>query len=168
MLGRRRDKETLRATTPRWLPSPRAPRQGSRRREAAGGKLPALSVFTIAASFFRARLEGGIILCSGARLLIRLHVRRMQAEALRKRAGIASSRGLPRSGSTKRGTANTRSPSELTTPLWASVWNEAEQECESLFRLGDAWGMVGSGHLLLLGEGDYDGPFLLPNHVTHI
>jgi hypothetical protein len=34
-----------------------------------------------------------------------------------------------------------------------SVVYEAEQDGEGLFRVGEAWGMVGSGHLLLLGEG---------------
>ena len=34
-----------------------------------------------------------------------------------------------------------------------SVVYEAEENGEGLFRLGEAWGMVGLGHLLLLGEG---------------
>ena len=34
-----------------------------------------------------------------------------------------------------------------------SVVHEAEENGQSLFRLGKAWGMVGLGHLLLLGEG---------------
>src|SRR5215211_409558 len=34
-----------------------------------------------------------------------------------------------------------------------SVVYEAEEEGQSLFRLGEAWGMVGVGHLLLLREG---------------
>jgi hypothetical protein len=34
-----------------------------------------------------------------------------------------------------------------------SVVDEAEEHREGLFRVGEAWGMVGLGHLLLLGEG---------------
>jgi hypothetical protein len=34
-----------------------------------------------------------------------------------------------------------------------SVVDEAEQDGEGLFRLGEAWGMVELGHLLLLREG---------------
>jgi hypothetical protein len=34
-----------------------------------------------------------------------------------------------------------------------SVVDEAEEHREGLFRMGEAWGMVGMGHLSLLGEG---------------
>ena len=34
-----------------------------------------------------------------------------------------------------------------------SVVDEAEQDGKDLFRVGEAWGMVGVGHLLLLREG---------------
>jgi hypothetical protein len=37
--------------------------------------------------------------------------------------------------------------------MGVSVVDEAKEHCEGLFRLGEAWGMVGLGHLLLLGEG---------------
>ncbi len=37
--------------------------------------------------------------------------------------------------------------------MGVSVVDEAEKHREGLFRLGEAWGMVGLGHLLLLGEG---------------
>lgn len=33
------------------------------------------------------------------------------------------------------------------------IVDEAEEEDQGLFRLGQAWGMVGVGHLLLLREG---------------
>jgi hypothetical protein len=33
------------------------------------------------------------------------------------------------------------------------VVHEAKQDGQGLFRLEEAWGMVGLGHLLLLGEG---------------
>jgi hypothetical protein len=39
-----------------------------------------------------------------------------------------------------------------------SVVDEAEQDGEGLFRVGEAWGMVGLGHRSLV-RGDYDGPF---------
>src|SRR5215208_2780487 len=38
------------------------------------------------------------------------------------------------------------------------VVDEAEQDGEGLFRVGEAWGMVGSGHLSLLGEGRLSWP----------
>jgi hypothetical protein len=34
-----------------------------------------------------------------------------------------------------------------------SVVDEAEEDGDGLFRIGEAWGMVGVGHLLLLREG---------------
>jgi len=37
--------------------------------------------------------------------------------------------------------------------MGVSVVYEAEQDGEALFRLGEAWGMVELGHLLLLREG---------------
>jgi hypothetical protein len=33
------------------------------------------------------------------------------------------------------------------------VVDEAEEDGEGLFRVGESWGMVRLGHLLLLGEG---------------
>jgi hypothetical protein len=37
--------------------------------------------------------------------------------------------------------------------MGVGVVDEAEEHGEGLFRLGEAWGMVGLGHLSLLGEG---------------
>jgi hypothetical protein len=37
--------------------------------------------------------------------------------------------------------------------MGVSVVDEAEEDGEGLFRLGEAWGMVESGHLFLLREG---------------
>jgi len=37
--------------------------------------------------------------------------------------------------------------------MGVGVVDEAEEDGESLFREGEAWGMVGLGHLSLLGEG---------------
>jgi hypothetical protein len=37
--------------------------------------------------------------------------------------------------------------------MGVSVVDEAKEHREGLFRMGEAWGMVGLGHLLLLGEG---------------
>jgi hypothetical protein len=37
--------------------------------------------------------------------------------------------------------------------MGVSVVDEAEEDGEGLFRVGEAWGMVGLGHLLLLREG---------------
>jgi hypothetical protein len=34
-----------------------------------------------------------------------------------------------------------------------SVVYQTEEDGEGLFRVGEAWGMVGLGHLSLLGEG---------------
>jgi hypothetical protein len=37
--------------------------------------------------------------------------------------------------------------------MGVSVVDETEEDGEGLFRIGEAWGMVGLGHLLLLREG---------------
>src|SRR5215217_4821246 len=85
----------------------------------------ASSVFTVSSSSL-GRLERK---SSSARVVISLPASTCggRSPKLRKRAGIASSRGLLRSRSTSRGTANARSPSALNTPLatplWPSDWN---------------------------------------------
>jgi hypothetical protein len=50
------------------------------------------------------------------------------------------------------------------------VVHEAEEDSQGLFRLGEAWGMVGEGHLMLLGEGRLRWPLFTsyPIHATHI
>jgi hypothetical protein len=53
--------------------------------------------------------------------------------------------------------------------MGVGVVDKAEEDGQSLFRLGEPLGMVGVGHLLLLREGDYDGPFSTPNpRNTHL
>ena len=52
-----------------------------------------------------------------------------------------------------------------------SVFDEAEEDGEGLFRVGEAWGMVGLGHLLLLREGRLSiGPLAISCQIlaTHI
>ena len=51
------------------------------------------------------------------------------------------------------------------------VVDEAEEDAQGLFREGEPWGMVGAGHLLLLGEGRLRWPsfYLLPDpRNTHL
>ncbi|MDP9425496.1 MAG: hypothetical protein M3P37_05520 [Actinomycetota bacterium] len=45
---------------------------------------------------------------------------------------------------------------------------EAEERDRGVFRSGEAWGKVGSGHFLLLVEGSRMALFLLPVHATLI
>src|SRR5215213_10403557 len=55
--------------------------------------------------------------------------------------------------------------------MGVSVVDEAEEDGEGLFRVGEAWGMVGLGHLSLLGEGRLRWPpfYLVPNpRNTHL
>jgi len=54
--------------------------------------------------------------------------------------------------------------------MGVSVVDEAEEDGEDLFHLGEAWGMVGMGHLFLLGEGRLRWPLTtsFPVHATHI
>jgi hypothetical protein len=50
-----------------------------------------------------------------------------------------------------------------------SVVEEAEEHGEGLFRLQETWGMVGLGHLSLLGEGRLRWPPIpYQIHATHI
>ena len=52
-----------------------------------------------------------------------------------------------------------------------SVVDEAKEHREGLFRVEEAWGMVGLGHLFLLGEGRLRWPhfYLAPNpRNTHL
>jgi len=44
-------------------------------------------------------------------------------------------------------------PSAAGVEMSVSVVDEAEEDAQSLFRAGEAWGMVGLGHLLLLVVG---------------
>src|SRR5215213_228659 len=63
----------------------------------------------------------------------------------------------------------------VTLPVWVEmgvgVVDEAEEDGEGLFRVGEQWGMVGLGHLSLLGEGRLRWPpfYLVPNpRNTHL